>query len=181
MAQFDLYAPILGPDGGARNMGGTQQKVFGAPIGWFDTIAELPAAPASLAEYAVIADDHVFETGHNWLEIYCTLDKGEINDEPQGETDGRGFVSKANIFIPGAGKDVFAQANASNNDKWIWLIPMPDGTVRQVGSKDFFAEALFKFGTGTNKGGIRGFMVEIEAVGPDLLVYDGAITLTPAA
>lgn len=178
--QFDLYEKLNGPVGGARNMGGTKQVAYAAPIGWFATIADLPAAPVTLDEYAAIVDDHIFEVGHNFLEIYCTLDKGEINDEPNGETDGRSFTSKATLFLPGAEKEKFGFANAANNDKWILLIPMPDGTVRQIGTKDFFAELLFKFGSATNKGGVRGFMIDVEAVGPDLIVYEGEISLTPA-
>jgi len=178
--QFDLYEPLAGPVGGARNMGGTKQVAYCAPIGHFETIAELPAAPTELGEFAAIEADHVFDTGHNWIEVYCTLDKGEINDEPNGETDGRSFTSKASLFVPGAEKEKFGFANAANNDKWIVLIPMPDGAVRQIGTKDFFAEMLFKFGSATNKGGVRGFMIDIEAVGPDLIVYEGEITLTPA-
>lgn len=178
--QFDLYAELQGPVGGARNMGGTKQIAYLAPIGWFATIAELPDDPATLGAYAAIVANHTFETGHHFIPVYCTLDKGEINDEPNGETDGRSFTSKASLFVPGAEKDKFGFANAANNDKFIALIPMPDGTVRQIGTKDFFAEALFKFGSGTNKGGVRGFMIDIEAVGPDLIVYEGEISLTPA-
>ncbi len=175
------YATLAGPGGQADNMGGTKQFIYIAPIDDFLTIETFDPAGTTLASAAEIPGDHIFKTGKCFKKIYCTLDKGSLKSDKQGERDGRSFKDMCKIFYPGSDLDVTGFANIVKNDRMMALIPMPDGKVRQIGSEDFYAEISAAFDTGTNSGGIRGTEFEISSMDSRMKIYTGVISLTPAA
>lgn len=174
------YADHAGLADQAQNMGGLTQTIYIAPVRDFATIEAVAAAPATEAAAVEITGTHVFSTGKKFMKVYCTLDKGEVSFEPQGERDGRSFKQLAKIFHPGAGVDEAGFAALSANDKFIVIVKMPDGKMIQIGSADFYAEIIGKFGSGTNSGGLRGYEFEISSMAPVNYIYSGTIALTPA-
>jgi hypothetical protein len=179
MAAVD-YVSKGQPDGQENNMGGTKQVIYFAPIADFAIIGAPVASPTTEAGVVEITTAHTFKTGKCFKELYCTLDKGEVNFETQGDRDGRSFMQKAKIFYPGAKKEAIGFASLVKNDRFIVIIPLADGTKVQIGSADFYAEILPKFGSGTNSGGVRGHEFEISSMNSVNLVYNATVNLTPA-
>lgn len=174
------YADLTGPDGTEDNMGGTKQLVYFAPVRDFLSIKKPPASPTTLADKVKITTDHTFNTGKCFQKLYVTLDSGSLDSELQGERDGKSFKNKFKMFYPGSDEEIMGFVAQAKNDRMIYLVPMPDGKVRQVGSEDFHAETLPKFMTGTNGGGRRGYEIEVESMAPNEYLYSGVISLTPA-
>lgn len=175
------YTDMNGPDGTEDNMGGTAQVIYYAPVRDILTIQKPVNNPTTMAALAEITTAHVMKTGKKFTRLYVTMDTGEINDEPTGERDARGIKSTCKIKHPGQTSDILGLVNQAKNDRFIFLIPLADGKVRQLGSDQFYAEFIGKVGTGTNSGGYRGVEGEITAFGPKLLLYTAAIPLTPGA
>lgn len=174
------YTAKAGTDAQGSNMGGIKQHIFIAPIRDFATIETVAAVATDEGEASSIAGDHIFSVGKCFKRVYCTLDKGGVNIEPQGERDGKSFKTSAKIFHPGASVDKFGFASLSQNDKFIVLVPLSDGTIVQIGSEDFYAEIESKFSTGETTAGARGFEFNISSVSPVAYIYEGAISETPA-
>ena len=174
------YLNLEGPDGQEDNMGGTTQKVYYAPIRDFLSIAVPAGSPTTPGDTVEIATAHTFKTGKCFKLLYCTMDKGKYDSEPQGDTDGFSFKKTAEVFYPGSNSEVHGLASKGKNDRFMFLIEMPDGTVIQQGNKMFYAHLKSKFSTGSNSSGTRGHTFTIESMGPENLLYSGAISLTPA-
>jgi len=174
------YLDLDGPDGQTDNMGGLTQRFYFARVADFLAIQTPTLTPTTPEDTVKITTTHTFKTGKKWQVGYCTIDKGKFSSDPQGETDGISLKMKMEVFIPGSSAKLHGFANMAKNDRFICLAEMPDGSTLQVGTQMFFAQFKPKFETGTNSGGIRGYIFEVESMGPKNLVYSGAITLTPA-
>lgn len=179
MAEIN-YTSLASPGGQDNNMGGTKQKIYYAPVRDFLAIQKPIAVPVTLEDTVKIVTAHTFKTGFCFKEVYCTLDKGSVDLEPQGERDGKSFKQKAKIFYPGSKVEAIAFASNIKNDNLIVIIPLADGTMIQVGSEDFPAQMSPKFTSATNSGGIKGWEFEIEAMESVNFVYTSTITLVPA-
>lgn len=174
------YVDLGEPDGQENNMGGTQQVIYYAPIRDFLSIKTVAAAPTTPEEAVDITTTHTFKTGFCFKKLYCTLDKGTVEIEPQGERDGRSFKVKSKIFYPGAKSDAMGLAALIKNDKLIVVVPLTDGKNIQIGSEALQAEMVPKFTAATNGSGLRGWEFDIESMAPVPYVYKGTISLVPA-
>lgn len=165
----------------ADNPGGIQQKAYF--ISLFDlstvAVAVAPSAATNINQLGVIDDDHIPAVGKGFIEVYCTLDKGSFDAEPQGDRDGRSYKTMGKIFVPGTDDVAFGTVYALKNDRTLWLFPFVDNDYAQVGSGKFYAEALGKFGTATNSQGVRGTELEISAMEMFYYKYKGIVTLQP--
>lgn len=174
------YVDVPGKADEAVNMGGTKQWIAYAPVR--DFLVMQTTTPSTTPDSTVdITTTHTFITGRCMKKLYCTIDKGQAGNVGQGEIDGKSWAQSAKIFIPGADSLSLGTANIMQNDRLIFFIPMPDGTVLQIGSADFYASIDAKFGTGTNKTGIRGTEFDISSMQPAPLVYKGTLNFTPAS
>lgn len=171
------YEDFAGPSGGADNMGGTKQYFYWAPLEYFDVIERPDPADTTLAGKVTIPITHSFLPGKGFHKMYCTIDKGSIEAAPQGETDGHSYKQTAKYFLPGSDPNAHGFASQAKNDRFITLNVMPDGKVMQIGSEDFFAKIMGKWGTGTNSGGIRGYEFEVSSMAPENYIYEGDIVL----
>lgn len=174
------YLDVNGPSGTEDNMGGTAQFVYYAPIRDFATIQEPSANPASLDELVEITTAHVMKTGKKFQKLYLTMDTGEVDDEPTGERDARGIKSVLKGKTPGQTSALLGLMSQAKNDRFIVIVPLSDGTKRQIGSNQFYAEILGKIGTGKNGSGYRGIEWTIEAFGARPIIYNANVPLTPA-
>lgn len=178
------YENIDGPGGTDDNMGGLTQRAYYAPIADFLSIKKTAPTPTDLAGLVEITTAHTFKTGKCFKTIYCTMDKGKLDDETQGETDGKSMKCVAEIFVPGSKKTAFGFAAQVKNDNMIWLFEHPDSADNgylQIGSEMFPAKVDPAFTTGTNSGGVKGHTFKVYAMSPRQYVYSAAVTLTPAA
>ncbi|OFY87855.1 MAG: hypothetical protein A3F72_03000 [Bacteroidetes bacterium RIFCSPLOWO2_12_FULL_35_15] len=174
------YEDLGTPDGQEDNMGGTKQKIFFAPIRDFLAIQVPNPAAVTPGAKVEIATAHTFVVGKCWNQLYCTLDKGSVEFNVQGERDGHSFGQLAKIFHPGAKKEAIGFASLVKNDQMLVLVPLADGTMIQIGSADFYAQFKPKFNSGTNSGGVRGHEFEISSMAPVNYVYTSTVSLVPA-
>jgi len=180
MPPFIPYQHLTGPDGQEDNMSGTQQVLWWAPVRHFASIKKPSLTPADLTEAVEITTPHTFLTGFCFQKLYGTLDKGEVNFDPQGEEDGISFVQKAKWFYPGAKSEAIGFASIIKNEPVIVIIPLSDGQKIQIGSEEFYAKFKPKFMTSNNGGSTRGHEFEISSMGPRNIVYNSTVSLTPA-
>lgn len=175
------YADIDGPNGTENNMGGTAQVIYFAPVRDILTIQKPATTPTALDEYVEITTAHVMKTGKKFTKMYVTMDTGEIEDEMQGDRDARSLKSTLKFRTPGQNSDLLGFMTQAKNDRFIVLVPLADGKIRQLGSEQFYAEIAGKVMSGKNSSGYRGIEGEITCFGPAYLVYTAAIPLTPGA
>lgn len=171
------YADIAAPDGQTTNMGGIKQRIFVAPISYFDTIAKPVTSPVNPEDFVNVDGDHTFLPNKGFHKFYVTLDKGGIDFETQGERDGRSYKQMLKAFTPGSDERTAGVMSMLKNERCIVLVEESDGVVDQLGSEDYYAELLPKYSTGETTAGLRGWSMEITSVGPVNLRYPGTITL----
>lgn len=169
------YADVNRPSGQINNMGGTKQRFWFAPIDYFDTIASTPAVPTTPAELVTIADSHTFLPNKGFHKVYITLDKNGIQNEIQGERDGKSYKQTFKGFTPGSNATLDGLFGMSKNDNFICLIEETDGVVRQVGTADFYASMTGSFNSGEKSPDLRGYEIMVESVANYNYRYDGTI------
>ena len=174
------YLDLTGPDGQTPNMGGLQQKFYFARVDDFATIGSPSASPTTPGDTVEISTAHTFKTGKCFRVGYCTLDKGGFKADAQGDRDGESFKQEGTVFVPGSDVELHGFASLSKSDRFIALMPMPDGKVMQIGNAMFYANVKSAFDTASNSSGVRGYTFTWESMGPRNLVYSAAISLTPA-
>jgi len=175
------YIDIQGPSGTENNMGGSAQVFYIAPVRDFLTIQKPVSNPTTLGDIVKISTSHVMKTGKKFHKVYVTMDTGEVEDEPTGDRDARGLKSTFKFKTPGQNAELMGWLTQSKNDRFICIVPLADGTMRQLGSEQFYAELVPKAVTGKNSSGYRGIEGEVTAFGPAVLIYDAAVPLTPGA
>ncbi len=177
------YAAITG-NNGAENPGGIGTYVYYAPTSDFITIqqpATLPAA-STAAEAAEVTANHVFASGKKFHKFYCTQKKGKGSHDNTAEIDASGGFSNLDLFVPGVDPTVQGLLRKMKaEDGLVFLVPMADGKMLQLGITDFPAKLEnFKFGTADNGGGVRGTDVKVTAFQMSPIIYSGTVQLTPA-
>jgi hypothetical protein len=162
-------------DNNVKAMGGTQQIGYFGSIPDFETIAK-PTAPFTNPEDEyVILTPHVMKEGKKMLEFYTEQNRGEVTYEPIGSLDSTGFKASAKAFLPSETKKGNYMANKVRQSKYIVLFPDADGTINQIGTKEFPATIKMAKKTSTNENGALGYEIEIEAIMPKKLIYDAAV------
>lgn len=168
-------------DNDVRAMGGTQQIGYFGSIPDFQTIAK-PTAPFTNPEDEyVIKTPHAMKTGKKMLEFYTEQNRGEVMYEAIGSLDSTGFKATAKAFIPSDSKKLNYLANKVRQSKYIVLFPDANGTIHQLGTKEFPATMKLAMKTSTNENGALGYEVEIEAIMHQKLIYDAAVPTEAAA
>lgn len=170
---------------GTSNMGGLQVTGYYSPVADFANIPLVFENPATLAESVTLdvsVEDFTFLTGKNFLSMYMTMETGEVEDEPQGELDGKSFKHKADFFFPGTKAEALGWAAKVNNAKMVFILIEANGQRRVIGSKAFPAAAQVKINTGKKTGDRKGMVIEVYSFGDTPApIHDGLIPLTPAA
>lgn len=175
------YDDLAGPSGGNSNAPGVASVGYYAPISTFATIEALAAAPASLTEECVIAADHVFATAGRFYKIHITETKGQLMGESVGDRESRGFNPKVTIVCPASDKAAIGFANVAKRDKYMFLIKQSgSGHYHQIGTEEHPAEVMPSHDSGTNDSGGNYLTFEVSSYQPNLIIYEGAISLTPA-
>ncbi|MBD2700136.1 hypothetical protein IC229_05785 [Spirosoma sp. BT702] len=175
------YKDLLGPDGTENNMGGTRQFFHFAPHADILTFGAPAASPSDPDDKYNITIAHVMKSGKKFNTMYCTIDTSELELGSNGEIDGKSFKPTFKFFYPGSKKDAIAFANQCKNDKFVFLVPLSDGTIVQIGGQFFVAYITPNFKTGATSGRGKGWEFEVMAYQPEFMVYTAAVPLTPAA
>jgi len=171
------------------NPSGIGNKIYGAKVSWFDTVAVPPDASiaSEASELITITGDHTFIANKGFLEIGITDETGQLESIPEGEKDGKSFAHTARGFIPGNVKKNLAMHGLLQTCEWIFLVQEigEDGNVivRQVGNSYRPAYAIDDNGynSGQANADRRGTQLTVKATGQPYHApfYEGEITVHP--
>ncbi|MGB4775708.1 MAG: hypothetical protein WBP45_11075 [Daejeonella sp.] len=175
------YKDLLGPDGSENNMGGTRQFLSYAKHSDVLTWGTPDDAPADEDDKCVIADAHAMKTGKKFNKLYVTVDTSELEAAVMGEIDGRGTKFSLKFFHPGSKKDIIRFQNEAKNDKFVFLVPLSDGTVIQLGDENWCSYIVGGFKSDKTSGRGKGTEFTVECWMPEIFIYDAAIPYTPAS
>lgn len=177
------YSDIDAPDGQKDNMGGFTQRAYFAPVEDFLVIQKPVSNPTTFEQLVEIATAHTFKSTKCFLKIYCTMDRGKLENKVQGETDGKSFRTEGEIFVPGSEAKAHGFAAAVKNGRFIILLEQSDSDVNghlQVGTEMFPAKIDPEFTVASNAAGVRGHVFKFYANTPRQYIYTAAISTTPA-
>jgi len=173
------YQDLLGPDGTENNMGGTSQFLFHARHANILTFAKPLALDAgTISEYS-IKTAHIMKSTKKFNKLYCTLDTSELEAGLQGERDGKSNKLSLKFWHPGSKKDIIVFQNNMKNDKTLWIVPLSDGTLIQLGNEEWTCDVMPTFKSNKNSGS-KGTEFVVECMMPDILMYEASIPFTPA-
>lgn len=149
------------------------------------TIAQLPAAPTTPAEEVTIGDDHVFDTGKGFKQLFFDEDKSEVTAEQVGGKYSKGGKTIAEIFIPGKHPELIAWLKAKED--LIFLIEdssCGSGSENpiQIGtncSRVSFDETSFKGENGSSEED-PGITISISSKQDSILLFYGGTITEPA-
>ena len=173
------YKDLLGPDGTGNNMGGTRQFLYFGRHAEVKTWGAPEAAPVNPEDAYSIKTPHVMEVGKKMNQIYCTADTSELEAALQGERDGKSSKLSLKFNHPGSKKEIIVFQNQIKNDKSFWIVPLPDGTMIQMGNAHWSCDVSPVFKTNKNSSS-RLTEFTVECMMEDIILYEAAVPLTPA-
>lgn len=174
-----MYKDLIGPDGTENNMGGTQQFSFYSRHADILTFQKPVIGDAGTDDEFSIKVPHVMKATKKFLKMYGTLDTTELEAALQGERDGKSNKFTFKFLYPGSKKESIVFQNNAKNDKFVWIVPLSDGTMLQLGSEEWTCDVMPNFKSNKNSGS-KGTEFIVECMMPDILLYEAAVPLTPA-
>ena len=180
------FKPKIAGLQGQDNVSGIEQKVWLAEVGWFDVLQNtvrqlndsLPDDRES-AELLRITADHTFKAGKGFIELYTTMDTGQLALPPAPARDQSGSMASIQVFYPGNDLDAMGFLYVAQNFEWIVLVTAPNGKVFQLGRAGLTCSVRPSYNTNTLTGERAGMAVTIEAFMIRPIVYEGVITPYP--
>ena len=175
------YEPILT----TTNRGsGVADYILWVPVSHFDVNGiKCPAVPddnTTNAQLVTIEETHVFLVDHGFLRINCSPAKNNLEANMIGEVGSLKFMKSLKVFIPGSDAALHSQITQMMNEPGIYLVKdatCPADMWYQLGCDCVFAQFKDgKFTTGTNKDGVKGYEITIEAPSEAVTLYAGDIT-----
>jgi hypothetical protein len=160
------------------NVGGTKAQIFVVETKDIDTEGVPMSSPTTLAEKVTISDTHVLATGKKFTAIDVELDTGELQAKIAGDRGGKSVKPEVDFQLSRFNPQSLGFMKTVNNGRFIVLVPLPDGSVVQVGSKDFPAEINAEGSTGKNASGVRATKFKVESMANAIFFYQGTIDLT---
>ncbi|SEI39539.1 hypothetical protein SAMN05216327_101206 [Dyadobacter sp. SG02] len=177
----DVVDILLGDQCGS-NQGGTKLKFHYANVGDFLALKK-PAPNATGAAKSLITEDHTFKSQKAWKTIEIVKNSGGLTIAPGGENSGTKVMTLV-FRVPSNNVNariLFNQANGIS--PFIFLSEdanMEDGSYDQIGTEKQYATILGQKVAGTNDGEGGMYEFTVTATQNDRLIYEGAVTLTPA-
>jgi hypothetical protein len=156
--------------------------IYGAPKRYFaEAGIKTPSANANPGDTVTISETHVFaDVAKGWLEFETTLDTAEFMAESVGERDSRTTNPKIPFQVPGITAAKLEAGYEVLSDDWIFLVPLLDGTILQVGTELLPCDVSLALNSGKVSGGYKGGTYEAETFGK-VYIYTGDITKQPVA
>jgi len=171
---------INAPDGTRSNMGGLTTKAWIIPIADVETDS-VPAMNletydgTGLEKLVECAADFALALDKGFYPCYSTIDKAEYMLESQGEIDGKSFLGKVKLVIPGAEAKLHGLMFALNNVKCIVLVELNTGEILKVGTKKLPVNISASWNASTTGGEARAITLEGQAPMERPLHYTGTI------
>lgn len=179
MAMALVYAD-LDFDTEANNMGGFTNVAY---LGISTHISAWPAPPTtitSMGDQALMTGDFTMVSGKKFIKIYVSPGTFGLDSEPQGETDGKSFRVKGELFFPGTKKECLGLVAALKNARGtIIAIDSNSGDQIMVGTKDNPLYFSPKVSFGKVAADRRGATIAFECdSNVPAYIFDGVIPLT---
>lgn len=177
-----VYEDLAGMDGSFENGGGTMETIYFAPISDFETIVAPPAIGTgpTLSDDIKITGPHVMKTGKKLLSMNVNYDSGQLTAAVSGEIGGRSVAPSFVCQYIGLTAQVLALQRAVKNDRYLFFIPLADGTVCQIGTEMRPARAAIDFDSGKAQEGLKAGTLTVTSVDNAVWVYTGDLPLTEA-
>ncbi len=153
---------------GSDNTAGIGQNIYVAKKVDIETLptpqVDNSIGDGSLAQLVTISDNIVMKPGKGMIKVYCTLEKGSLQHESQGEMDGMSFMNKLKIFMPGSKAEVLGFIQWAKNSSLIILVPEIDGQVRMLGHENYPAKMInAPGGTGEKTADLKGTEINFQS------------------
>lgn len=171
------YQKVNGPLG-KDNSPGLKKNVLVAPRSWFDVLSVEVDPDGDTVGRVKITADHTFITGKGWVQLYTTLDTGQLTAEMVGDRDSKVQNPKVECKHPGSKEEILAFADAAKNDEFICLVQGLNNEWLQLGSDGLEALIMGNYDSGKVSGGYKGWTFTIESFGK-IFLYEGTITMLP--
>lgn len=176
------YSNLTGLGNTEENPGGIGSLCYWAALREFATIQQPDnlSTATTTAGLATVSTAHVFATGGCFKTAYITQGKGDMEMDVAAEVDASGGFIKLKTFLPGYNAENFGNLRMQKNDDFIFLVPMADGKVSQLGSQTFPVKVeSWKFMTAQNGSGVRGVEITYKAFQMSPVLYTSTIQTTP--
>ena len=175
------YTPILSTK---NKPSGIADFFLWAPVVDFDVNGiQCATEPENCAEninLVTISQDHVFLTDKGFLRINCAPSKNQLEAAMIGDAGSLKFMKSMKIFIPGSDAELHSQITQMMNTPGIYLVKDSNcgaDVWYQLGCDCVYAHFKDgKFTSGTNKDGVKGYEITIEAPDSAVTFYTGVIT-----
>jgi hypothetical protein len=133
-----VTADVTHPDG-TDNTPGLYQKAFLIPRSYVETLPA-PVQPDiqhssafSYEDLVTVTDDIVLKTDKTAIEMYCTLEEGELKSMMQGSIDGKTFALELDLFFPGSKKQIMGLVSWLKNNHFYAVVQDADENKYLVG------------------------------------------------
>lgn len=160
---------------------GYQNKVWLAPVSWFDTLSK-PAPGAFGEDKNTIVTDHTFNTGFGFIECYIQPNQNTATGETKGDLGGMYMHWKASVVFPGDNAKMQALFEEIMNEDLIVLFKDADcdtDTVYQFGCDCNPSNPSSMKQDGSKRGDAKSKNWTIDLESDCRSFYKGTITLFP--
>ena len=172
------YGHMSTVDSSLINAPGTELQIYYCPRAEFLSLKDVQTVTA-IDDYGTIGTAHTFATGKGFYKLRVEMADNRVKHEKQDAKTGGAWKNSAQFFVRGNADELRGTAHQLSNDDMIFLIPLKDGTIAQIGGAHSECEVKPHFDSlDDNSTEKRGWMFEISAVDKYPLYYGSALTIT---
>jgi hypothetical protein len=172
------YGDVTAINPEVLNTPGTELTIYFCPRRDFLVLQDVGAV-TTIDDFGVVAAAHTFTSPAGWHKLLVEMGDNSVQHEKLDSETGGAWKNSAKFMARGNAATLRGIAHQFSNDDCIFLIPLKDGTVAQIGSKHGRTRVKPGFDSGddnsTNK---RGWMFEIYCVDNYPTYYDSALAIT---
>ncbi len=175
-----LQTHLTKPSG--TNAPGVANKIYLAPLSWFDELQEAPAVETTPGLNIIITTTHTFTVAsplRGFVEMYTTPRSAEFSAKQVGDIDSYGIDNVIEAWSPSISAPLFSLMAAQ--DEYIVLVKDIDcSTPRYFQLGTSCSPALkreWEFKTGKAGGeGKKGTTIKFDAYHDRIFIYTGTVT-----
>jgi hypothetical protein len=136
---------------GSDNTSGIQTKLLVAKMSDILTfpkpVLDDSTGDGEFENLVTITGNFVMKPYKKFIELYVTLETGELKHESQGELDGISFLNQLEFLIPGSKKQVLGFTQWAKNSSLCFIVTEADGQQRVLGHPGYPAKMVSAPGT----------------------------------
>lgn len=129
---------------GEDNTPGIQQNVYFADMNDIETLPQPDKddsnGPGKFEDLVTISKDIKMKEGKTFHQLYCTLEKGQLTDEVQGDLDAKSYMNQITVYHPGTRAKALGFRQWAKNSNLVIIFFEQDGTKRILGHQAYPAK-----------------------------------------